>query len=61
VSGRFPVAVRRRLIGVVIVLAVAELAVETWVTRDATAAGIIVPVVAVLSGLFYLWSTRRRS
>jgi hypothetical protein len=61
VNGRLPVAARRRLIGVVIALAVAELALEVWVIRNATVAGIIVPVVAVLSGLLYLWSTRRRS
>jgi hypothetical protein len=59
-NGRVPVAVKRRIIGLVIVLAVGVLAVEIWVIRNATVAGIIVPVVAVLSGLFYLRSTRSR-
>ena len=59
-NARIPVAVKRVIIGVVITLAVAELAVEIWVTRDVTVAGITVPVVAVLSGLFYLRSTRGR-
>lgn len=58
---RFPIAARRRLIGVVIALAAVELVVEIWVIHNATVAGIIVPVVAMLSGLFYLCSTRRRS
>jgi ABC-type anion transport system duplicated permease subunit len=58
---RLPVAVRRRIIVVVIVAAIAELAVEVWVIRNVTVAGIGVPVVSVLSGLLYLRSTRRRS
>jgi hypothetical protein len=61
------VTVRRRIIGVVIVLAVAELtavAIGAWlvhrsgvVTFDDT----VFPAVGALSGLLYLHSTRRQS
>jgi hypothetical protein len=67
VNGRIPVAARRRLIGVVITLAVAELALQAAEVRHihhsapVMALGIFFPVLSVLSGLLYLRSTRERS
>ena len=65
-NGRLPVAAKRRLIGVVIVLAVAELAAQAAEVRHihhsaaVMALGVFFPVLSVLSGLFYLRSTKGR-
>jgi hypothetical protein len=62
---RIPVATRRAVIRVCIALAIADLvlqAVEVQVIHhSATVVDIIPPVLAVLSGLYYLRSTRGRS
>jgi hypothetical protein len=57
---RLPVAARRRIICVVIVLAAATLAVEVLATGRVTFAGPVFPAISIASGLLYLWSTRRR-
>ena len=63
---RLPVAARRVIIRAVITLAVAELVLQAVEVRHvhhsapAMALGIFFPVLAALSGLFYLRSTRGR-
>jgi hypothetical protein len=64
---RLTVAARRRIIGVVIALAVAELiavATGTWLVHRngaVTFGDTFFPVLGVVSGLLYLHSTRGRS
>lgn len=64
---RLPVAARRVIIRVCIAIAIAELAIQAVEVRvihhgaAVTFLGVIIPVVTVLSGLYYLRSTRGRS
>lgn len=64
---RLPVAARRTIIRACIAIGIAELALEAVEVRvihhsaAVTFAGVIVPVVTVLSGMFYLWSTKGKS
>jgi len=64
---RLPVAARRVIIRACIALGIAELAIQAVEVRvihhsaAVTVLGIILPVVSVLSGLYYLRSTRGRS
>jgi hypothetical protein len=61
---RLPVAARRVIIRACIAIGIAELALQAVEVRvihhsaAVTFAGVIVPVVTVLSGLFYLRSTK---
>ena len=64
-SQRIPVAARRVIIRVCIALAIVDLvlqAAEVWVIHHGpTVVSVVPPVLSVLSGLWYLRSSRGRS